>query len=516
METKRALIYSRVSSDRQAKEGHGLDAQEHRCREFARSKEYEIEAVFRDSFSGGGDFRNRPGMTALLEYIDKFPHRDFVVLFDDLKRLARDTVFYLQLLQEFRARGVALESPNIVLGKSEEDEFVQIVLMSAAQLERKQNRRQVIQKEKARLEKGYWTFYQPPGYRYSTDALHGKLLVRDEPTASIIQEALEKYASGILYEQIDVLRFLDQRGYDRGRQGGKLYLETVKRLLTRPIYAGYIEYLPWEVALRPGHHKGLVSLETYKRIQDRLNGKVRVKLRKDMRDDFPLRGFILCHSCRRHVTASWSRGRKQMHPYYRCNQKTCQRYGRSIPKQILEENFEHLLTHLKPHPQVVDLTKAVVKRVWAEKTKDKQKAIETKHKQLLAVQSEIEALLTRATKATDDMAQRYEARVKELSGEEAKLRREVEGGQILKVDFETALEKVCGFVKSPYSKWAEGDLNGKRLVLRLVFAEDLAYHPETGFETARVSPILKLFTEIGATNSQDVEVGGVEPPCNIR
>src|SRR5437870_11374933 len=98
MESLIALTYCRVSSDRQKKEGHGLDSQEHRCREFAIQKGYgEPERVFPDSFTGGGDFRLRPAMRELLAYIDSKPYNRYVVIFDDLKRFARDTEFHLQL-----------------------------------------------------------------------------------------------------------------------------------------------------------------------------------------------------------------------------------------------------------------------------------------------------------------------------------------------------------------------------------------------------------------------------------
>src|SRR3989344_6388438 len=108
----RAIIYCRVSSDRQKNEGHGLESQEHRCREHAKSNGYEVETVFKDSFTGGGDFWDRPGMSALLNYIDSRPHQSYVVIFDDLKRLARDTVFYLKLRLEFDKRNEKVESTN--------------------------------------------------------------------------------------------------------------------------------------------------------------------------------------------------------------------------------------------------------------------------------------------------------------------------------------------------------------------------------------------------------------------
>lgn len=86
-----ALIYCRVSSTKQKLEGSGLASQEHRCRQYAEGKGYAVEAVFPDDSSGGGDFMKRPGMRAMLAYLDAQKGTPYVVIFDDLKRFARDT-----------------------------------------------------------------------------------------------------------------------------------------------------------------------------------------------------------------------------------------------------------------------------------------------------------------------------------------------------------------------------------------------------------------------------------------
>lgn len=67
---KTAIIYCRISSLKQASAGDGLNSQEHRCRQYAAQKGYEVEAVFPDSITGGGDYLKRPGMVALLSYLD--------------------------------------------------------------------------------------------------------------------------------------------------------------------------------------------------------------------------------------------------------------------------------------------------------------------------------------------------------------------------------------------------------------------------------------------------------------
>jgi len=221
----RAVIYCRVSSTRQKTEGGGLESQEHRCRQYAAAQGYDVEAVFPDDASGGGDFIKRPGMVALLSYLDAQPDKNYLVIFDDLKRFARDTEFHIKLRREFQTRGARIECLNFKLDDSPEGKFVETIFAAQGELEREQNRRQVIQKMKARVEKGYYVFHTPVGYRYARDRVHGKLLCRDEPVASILAEALEGYASGRFSSQVEVKRFLESKP-DFPKSGANGYLST--------------------------------------------------------------------------------------------------------------------------------------------------------------------------------------------------------------------------------------------------------------------------------------------------
>ena len=80
---KNALLYCRVSTTKQTIEGSGLQSQELCCRAYAAEKGYTVEAVFPDDASGGGDYMARPGMVALLAYLDAKPDESFIVIFDD-------------------------------------------------------------------------------------------------------------------------------------------------------------------------------------------------------------------------------------------------------------------------------------------------------------------------------------------------------------------------------------------------------------------------------------------------
>jgi site-specific DNA recombinase len=354
----KAVIYCRVSSTRQKVEGSGLESQEHRCRQFAaqhgdeRQHGYEVDAVFPDDVSGGGDFMKRPGMVALLSYLDAQPGKSYVVIFDDLKRFASDIEFHTKLRKEFYRRGAILECLNFKLEDSPLGRYFERVTALTGELEREQNSLQVVQKSKARLERGYSIVSRPPvGFRYERDRFHGKIFVRDEPLASIVQEALEGFASGRFNSQAEVKRFLEsQPAFPKDLPNGSIRHFKVTRLLTRFAYAGYIESPGYEVSLTKGQHQGLVTFETFQRIQDILHGRKRPAARKDINEAFPARGYVCCDDCGKPMTACWSKGKNRHYPYYLCDTRSCASYRKSFPHAKIEEGLEAVLQAMQsPH-----------------------------------------------------------------------------------------------------------------------------------------------------------------------
>lgn len=222
-----------------------------------------------------------------------------------MKRFARDTVFHLKLRSALKVREARPECLNYSFDDSPEGEFAETIFAAQGQLERKQNARQVIQKQRARLELGYCPFFPPIGYEQKKYQLHGKVLVPKNPEANILKEALEGFANNRFENQIDVRNFLEAMNFFNGKP---IYLTAVKRLLVKPIYAGIVQHKPWDVSPRAGRHEALITVETFQKIQDKLNGKAKIRTRRDQRSDFPLRGFVVCAGCGQQLTSSWSKG----------------------------------------------------------------------------------------------------------------------------------------------------------------------------------------------------------------
>lgn len=150
-------------------------------------------------------------MQAMLKFLQKHKRKEeHVVIINDISRLARDLEAHIQLRTAIGDAGGKLESPSIEFGDDSDSKLVENLLASVSQHHRQKNTEQVKHRMRARVLNGYWVFYPPIGYKYERVSGHGKLLVRDEPTASIVQQALSGFASGRFETVAEVKRFLEK------------------------------------------------------------------------------------------------------------------------------------------------------------------------------------------------------------------------------------------------------------------------------------------------------------------
>src|SRR3546814_9246167 len=94
---QQAVIYCRVSTKKQAREGNGLGSQETRCREYAKHRGHQVVGVFTDDVSG--KLAQRPGFDDMLASIRKSRKAGMVVIIDDISRMARRSEEHTSELQ---------------------------------------------------------------------------------------------------------------------------------------------------------------------------------------------------------------------------------------------------------------------------------------------------------------------------------------------------------------------------------------------------------------------------------
>ncbi|MDM3871809.1 recombinase family protein [Porticoccus sp. W117] len=510
-EVKKALIYCRVSSKKQKTTGGGLDSQEHRCRLYAAEKGYEVEKVFPDDVTGAGDFMKRPGMKSLIRYLNRNDHTSYIVIFDDLKRLARDTLAHFQLRHTLMGYEAELECLNYTFEDTPEGEFMETIFAAQGQLERKQNRRQVIQKMKARLENGYWLFSAPVGYEYIRSKTGGKILSPKEPFASMVTEALEGFASGRFQTKAEVKYFLDSFPQYPRDSNGNIRDQRVHDLISNIVYTGYYEYKPWNISFRKGHHKPLISFETFKKNQERLLGVAYAPARKNINADFPLRGFVLCGDCEKPVTGGWSKGRNRYHAYYNCKNKGCSSYGKSIRRDDMEGAFGDLVKSLKPSDKLIKVATRMFNKLWKDKEQLQASHAQSLKSELKRIDQQTNKLLDQILDAElPSVVKAYEKKIKSLEDEKIVIAEKIANiGKPVKDQSQT-LRTALDFLSNPYKLWASKRLEDKRAVLKLVFSERLAYVRNEGFRTAITTLPFNKLGDFCDPKSCLVEAAGVE------
>lgn len=334
-----------------------------------------------------------------------------------------------------------------------------------------------------------------PATDFEKLAGHGKVLVRDEPLASIIQEALDGFASGRLETQAEVKRYLESRPeFMSSKRQSELRYEEVMRLLTRPHYAGYIDIAEWGVSLRKGHHEGLITLEQYQKIQDRMREGARAPARKDLNEDFVLRGAVICADCNKPLTACWSKSKTgKQHPYYLCFSKGCESYRKSIPRDRIEGEFETLLQHMTPTREVFELVRAMFKLAWDTRLEQAVHAAVALKADIVRLDKQIDQLMDRIVEASSvSMITAYERRVEKLQREKLIAAEKLQQKPGPKRPFEEMFELACDFLSSPWNIWNAESLAGRRMVLRMVFSERPAYGRNSGFRTPKTTLPFKL------------------------
>lgn len=508
-----AVIYCRVSSMRQVTEGHGLSSQESRCRDYAKHKGYNVIESFYDE-GVSGSLTERAGMLELLESFDE----QIIVIIDDISRLARGLEAHIQLRTTIQSAGGKLESPSIEFGEDSDSLLVENLLASVSQHQREKNREQVINRMRARVLNGYWCGAPVPGLKYAKLPEHGKILVHDEPVASIIKEIMEGFASGRFDTQSEIKRFLETQEAFPKDKNGLVHAQRVHDILTRPLYAGYISWPTWNIILHPAKHKPIVSFETFKAVQDKLQAHAKKPQQSFISHEFPLRGYVTCSCCNHPLTAGMPKGRKKRYAYYWCAKKGCDLHGKMIQRDAMEKDFRELLEHLKPSQDLFYIALEAFKMLW-----DKRRSCKNVNKQAITdelnqIEAKIKKLVDRIV-VTESQAivETYEKSIHELEEKRILLKEKMQSSQNHQPNFEQAFKRAFQFLANPLMLWDSEHIADKKAALKLLFTDKLSYDKHQGFLNRPIAQPLKAFGLFTGGQSEMVEQGGsleyLSSPC---
>ncbi len=251
---KRVAIYTRVSTEDQAKEGFSLDAQMEKLRAYCSARGWEIVKEYVDNGYSGRDI-NRPAYKKMMEEIDEWD----MLLVMKMDRIHRNSKNFMMMMENLNEKGKEFVSMTESLDTSTAmGRFVMDIIQRIAQLESEQigERVYVGMRQKAKDGKGVLGSPAPYGYEYKNGEL-----AEVEGEINTVRKIYDMYLEGKSLG--DIVKWLESEGI-RTKRGGKWNKKTVSRILSNPIYCGLIE---WEDIISPGKHKGVVSMEEFNKVQ---------------------------------------------------------------------------------------------------------------------------------------------------------------------------------------------------------------------------------------------------------
>jgi site-specific DNA recombinase len=261
---KEIAIYTRVSTEDQAREGFSLDAQMEKLQAYCSAREWKIAGKYVDNGYSGRD-TNRPAYQKMMEDIDKWD----ALLVMKMDRIHRNSKNFMTMMEVLSEKGKEFVSMTESLDTSTAmGRFVMDIIQRIAQLESEQigERVYVGMRQKAKDGKGMLGSPAPYGYDYRD----GHFVEIDNEIGTI-KKIYGMYLNGKSLG--DISSWLEEEGI-KTKKRGNWDKKTVSRILSNPIYCGLVE---WEDIIVPGDHHAVISVEEFNRTQKLKHGKARRK-----------------------------------------------------------------------------------------------------------------------------------------------------------------------------------------------------------------------------------------------
>jgi DNA invertase Pin-like site-specific DNA recombinase len=368
---RQAVIYARVSSKEQEKEGYSIPAQLKLLKDYAAAHGFAVAQEYVDVETA--KHTGRAAFNKMMSYLKAHPAVR-VLLVEKTDRLYRNlkdwvTVDELDVEIHFPKEGVVLSRES----RSSKKFMHGIkVLMAKNYIDNLSEEARKGQQEKA--EQGIWPTKTPLGYRNITGPDGKKVIAVDPEVGPIVSKLFEWYATG-QYALKEVAKNARAIGFLHRKSGNPVPRSTVHSILRNRLYTGWFE---WNGKVYRGQHEPLVSVELWERVQGVMDDRHASKHRR-MTHDFAFSGLIACGRCGCAVVGEI---KKQKYVYYHCTgyadkcrgePVSCRR--KYVREEVLEQQFTEMLGRLRFDHEVLEWVREALRASHADERREHEEAI---------------------------------------------------------------------------------------------------------------------------------------------
>lgn len=384
----KALLYARVSSKEQEKEGFSIPAQCKLLREYAAQKQFGIAQEFIDIETAKSS--GRTNFTEMVKYLRKHPGVR-VVLVEKTDRLYRNLKDWVTLDELDVEIHLAKEGVILSQDSRSSEKFMHgiKVLMAKNYIDNLSEEARKGQMEKA--EQGIWPTKAPLGYLNVTGSDGKKVIAPDAELAPMITRLFERYSTGG-YSLKAITKAAHAEGLVYPKNGHPVPVSTVHSILRNRLYTGLFQ---WNGKRHHGKHEPLVSIELWERVQGVLTGRHATPVHS-YGYEFAFSGLMTCARCGCAVVAEIKKGK---YVYYHCTGHSDKGRGgyaecrrKYVREEVLEETFGALLDKLHFDEEVLDWVRDALKASHADERKEQEQAILRCQKEYKRLEDRLQAM----------------------------------------------------------------------------------------------------------------------------
>ncbi len=340
---KKAIIYSRVSTKDQEREGYSIPAQLRILKEYAENHSLRVVQEFKDTESAGKAGRKAFSEMVNLIKTDKSVGIILVEKTDRLYRNFKDQV----IIDELNVEIHFVKDNRIISNDSKpSDKFVHDIETAQARFYLN-NLSQEVKKgmdQKARQGK-YPGGPIPIGYLRN---IYTKQLDIDPERSDKIRCLFEKYSDGD-HSLSDVLKYSKIVNLTYTKSGRYLVKAEIDRILKRVFYTG--KFL-WKKKLYQGDHPQIIDHQLYEKVQDVFRNRSSGKLSKK---NFTFRRLMTCGICDNTITAQI---KKNKYTYYHCTAYGSNHKLEYVPESKIDSMFSGIIGKVSLPIEYYDFFKA--------------------------------------------------------------------------------------------------------------------------------------------------------------
>jgi DNA invertase Pin-like site-specific DNA recombinase len=252
---KRAALYTRVSTEDQAKEGFSLGAQLDKLKAYCIARDWIVADEYIDDGYSGRNTK-RPEYARMMKDMNSWD----TLLVIKMDRIHRNSKNFMEMMEDLKKNEKEFVSMTESLDTSTAmGRFVMDIIQRIAQLESEQIGERVYfgMEQKARSKGGMLGFNIPYGYDYR----NGQLELNHTEEIHV-KRIFKLYQSGMSMQKIAEYLNVQKVPTKQKKTWGS---ETISKILKNPLYCGIFH---WEDIEHPNSYPSIIDEKTFQQVQN--------------------------------------------------------------------------------------------------------------------------------------------------------------------------------------------------------------------------------------------------------